>query len=202
MSAASTPTTASIATDDQLRHLFRRFNPLMLLFWRLGLGAWVNAWPDVGGRILVLTHTGRKSGRLRRTPLNYALAEGEVYIAAGFGARCDWYRNLQACPEVQVWLPDGWWAGVAEEVTDPAQRLTLLRQVLIGSGVVAPAFGLNPHTLDDAALAAVTEPYRLVHLRRTAARTGPGGPGDLAWVWPFATFLLLARLLRRRLSKT
>lgn len=170
----------------------------MLLLWRLGLGRWVNAWPSVGGRILVLTHTGRVSGRRRQTPLNYAEVDGELYCTAGFGGRCDWYRNVRAHPQVEVWLPEGWWAASAEEVTDPAQRLTRLRQVLIGSGVVAPLAGVNPHTLDDAALAAATADYRVIHLRRTAARTGPGGPGELAWVWPLVTLLLLARLRRRR----
>lgn len=191
-------TSTATASDEHLRRLFRRFNPAMLLLWRLGLGAWVNAWPEVGGRILVLGHTGRKTGQPRQTPLNYAEVDGELYCTAGFGAHCDWYRNVLAHPAVQVWLPDGWWAGMAEEVTDSARKLPLLRQVLIGSGVVAPAAGVNPHTLDDTALAAATQDYRLIHIRRTAPRTGPGGPGDLAWVWPAATLLLLAGLFRRR----
>jgi hypothetical protein len=50
--------------------------------------------------------------------VNYAIVDGEVYCTAGFGAVSDWYRNIRTNPEVEVWLPDGWWAGVAEEVTD------------------------------------------------------------------------------------
>jgi deazaflavin-dependent oxidoreductase (nitroreductase family) len=188
-------TTISPKLEGQLRQAFKRFNPFMLLLWRLGLGQWINCWPEVGGRILVLAHTGRKSGKRRLTPLNYAVVDGHVYVAAGFGALADWYRNLQANPGIEVWLPEGWWAGTAEEVTDPERRLPLMRQVLIGSGIVAPLFGINPQTLDDEALARVTAPYCLIHLRRTAARTGEGGPGDLAWVWIVATVVLL---LRRR----
>jgi deazaflavin-dependent oxidoreductase (nitroreductase family) len=190
-------TTLSPKLEGQLRQVFRRFNPFMLLLWRLGLGKWINCWPDVGGRILVLAHIGRKTGKRRLTPLNYAMVDGEVYITAGFGAVADWYRNIRAHPAIEVWLPEGWWAGTAEEVTDPDQRLLLLRQVLIGSGVVAPLFGLDPKTLDDAALAKATAGYRVMRLRRTAARTGEGGPGDLAWVWVVATGVLLLRLGRR-----
>ena len=185
-------------TEAQLRQALRAFNPFMLGLWRLGLGGWVNAWPEVGGRILVLVHTGRKTGQRRLTPLNYACVEGEIYITAGFGAMADWYRNTRKNPAVEVWLPDGWWAAMAEEVTDPPMRLPLLRQVLIGSGVVAPLAGLNPHTLSDAGLEAATANYRLVRLRRTAARTGPGGPGDLAWVWPALTLAALAWGWQRR----
>jgi len=177
---------------EQLRQGFKKYlNPFMMTMWRLGLGAWLNAWPDVGGRIMVLIHTGRKSGAQRRTPVNYAVVEGEVYCVAGFGKISDWYRNIRAHPEVEVWLPGGWWAGIAEEVADPARRMPLMRQVIIGSGFVAPLFGLNPHTLSDEELDKVTELYRLIHIRRAEPCTGPGGPGDLAWVWPLATFILM-----------
>ncbi len=182
-----------------LRQAFKYLNRFMLLLWRLGLGPWLSLWPDVGGRIMVLTHTGRKTGRQRHTPLNYALVDGELYCTAGFGAIADWYRNLKATPNVEVWLPEGWWAGVAEEIApeDPAVRLALMRAVLRGSGIVAPLMGVSP-SLPDVELAERTAEYRLLHIRRVAERTGPAGPGDLAWVWPLATVLLLPLALRKR----
>lgn len=183
----------------QLRHVwFKNLNKFMLLIWRLGLGWMMNIWPDVFGQILVLTNTGWKSGLRRRTPLNYAIVDGEVYITAGFGKVAHWYRNVQANPDVEVWLPDGWWAGMAEDVTDSEKFLDLLRQVLIGSGIVAPMFGLNPKTMPDEELAALAEGYRLIHIRRTEARTGPDGPGELAWVWPVMVMMLLLRPCRRK----
>lgn len=183
-------TISSPRFEDALRQGFRSFNRFMLLLWRLGLGGWVNGWPSVGGRIMVLSHRGRKTGLLRRTPVNYAIVDGEVYCVAGFGAGTDWYRNLMARPDVEVWLPDGWWAGQAEDVSDALGRLQVLRQVLIASGFAARLAGINPQTLNDEALHAATQGYRLVHIRRTEARTGPDGPGDLAWVWPAIVFLL------------
>jgi deazaflavin-dependent oxidoreductase (nitroreductase family) len=151
----------------------------------------------VSGRILVLVHKGRKSGLVRRTPLNYAVVDGELYVTAGFGAVSDWYRNVQTDPRVEVWLPDGWWTAVAEEVGDRPDRRRLLRAVLVGSGFAAHAFGVNPR-LPDERLDELTAKYRILRLRRTGARTGAGGPGDLAWVWPLATTLLLRRRCRRR----
>jgi deazaflavin-dependent oxidoreductase (nitroreductase family) len=130
---------------ETLRQMFKYFNRFMPLMWRLGLGSWVNLWPKGGGQILVLTTIGRKSALRRRTPINYAMVDGELYCTAGFGQTSDWYRNLKANSEVEVWLPDGWSAGVAEEVDDPQLRLLLMRQVLIGSGFAAFAAGINPY---------------------------------------------------------
>lgn len=183
--------------ERKLPLAFRRFNHLMVWLWRLGLGAWINAWPEWGGRIMVLTHIGRKSGLQRRTPVNYALINGEVYCTAGFGAASDWYQNLLAHPQVEVWLPEGWWAGRAEEVSAHPERLALLRQVLIASGVAARLAGINPRALPDAELDALTSKYKLIRIRRAEARTGPGGPGDLAWVWPLAVMVLGPLLLLR-----
>jgi len=189
-------------SEQWLQKGFKYFNHFMVLLWRLGLGAWINLWPQVGGRILVITHKGRKSGLPRRTPVNYAIVNDELYITAGFGSKSDWYRNIQSNPEVQIWLPDGWYSGLAQEVSDEKLRLPVLRQVLINSGFAAYAFGgLNPNTISDEELQAATASYRLVRLVRTAPRTGPGGPSDLAWVWPLATFLLLPLLFTGRRSK-
>lgn len=192
----------SLETAKKLQVGFRYFNRFMLLMWRLGLGPWINIWPKVIGRILVITHIGRKSGLKRQTPANYAIIDGDIYCMAGFGRISDWYLNIKADPNVEVWLPDGWWRGIAEEVTDPENRLCLLRQVLVASGFAAFAAGINPYRITDQELEAVTGEYRLLRIRRTAERTGQGGPGDRAWVWPLATMLLLPLVLRRRHSKS
>lgn len=184
--------------EKTLQHAFKYFNKFMLLMWRLGWGPWINSSPKIGGRIMVITHIGRKSGQRRRTPVNYALVDGDVYCTAGFGQVSDWYRNLKTHPEVEIWLPDGWWQGVAEEITDPERRLPLLRSVLQNSGFAAYAAGIDPYQISDEQLAQLCASYRLVRIRRTAACTGPGGPGDLGWVWPVATFLLLPLAFRRR----
>lgn len=188
--------------EENLRQGFKYFNRFMLLLWRLGLGKWVNIWPSVGGQIMVVGHIGRKSGIRRFTPVNYAVADGELYCVAGFGAVSDWYRNIKANPHVEVWLPNGRFAGYAEDITNPSVRLPLLRQVLIGSGFAARAAGVDPIRMSDAELDALTASYQLVHIFRTTPLAGEGGPGDLAWVWPITAVLLLTLVLfRKHLSK-
>ena len=68
----------NLKQEEELRQFFKGFNRFMLYMWRLGLGKWVNAWPERGGQIMVLSHIGRKSGLQRRTPLNYALIGNDL----------------------------------------------------------------------------------------------------------------------------
>jgi len=95
-------------------------------------------------------------------------------------------------------LPDGWWQAEAEDVTGSANQLMIMRAVLQGSGFAAYLAGINPHTISDEALQTATGSYRLLRIRCTTPRTGPGGPGDLAWVWPVLTHLLLVMIWWRR----
>lgn len=135
------------------------------------------------------------------TPANYAKIDGAVYCVAGFGPGSDWYRNICANPQVDIWLPDGWWAGYAEDISDSPDRLRLLRAVLVASGFAARVAGINPRTITDSDLDHLTANYRLVQITRTEGRTGPGGPGELAWLWPLATIILLPALLMRKSRK-
>jgi deazaflavin-dependent oxidoreductase (nitroreductase family) len=94
----------------KLIHLPPRF------LYAIGLGR-------LAGRfILLLTTTGRKSGLPRVTPLQYE-QDGEVfYVASARGIQADWFRNVQANPQVQVQVGERYLCGVAEAVTNP-QRI-------------------------------------------------------------------------------
>ena len=186
------------SSDEKLRQWFKNFDQFMLILWRLGLGPWVNLFPEVLGRSMVITHTGRKTGIRLRTPVNYAMGGGDIFCVAGFGSISDWYRNLSTNPEVEVWLPNGWWSGTAEEVKDGDLRLPLVRQVLIASGYAARFAGINPKLVSDEALSKATAGYHLFRIRLVSPRTGSGGPGDLAWVWPLSTMILFLMLLTSR----
>ena len=150
---------------DGLRRAFRLLNRFMVFMWKLGMGRMINFWPAVIGRIMVIKHVGRKSGKVRFAPVNYAPVDGEIYCTAGFGAGSDWYRNIMANPSVELWLPEGKFPATVEDVSDSPRRLFLLRQVIIASGFAAPLFGVDPKTSDEK-LAALTTDYRILHFIR------------------------------------
>ena len=77
------------------RLLFRA--PIWLYRARLGF--------LMGGRFLMLEHTGRTSGRTRYTVLEvvrYDRQAGTYVVASGWGERADWFRNVMRAPEVVV----------------------------------------------------------------------------------------------------
>ena len=166
---------------DRLRGMFRSMNRGMVLMWRLGLGRWADAWPSVGGRILVVEHHGRKSGTRYLTPLSFTPEHRSRFCLAAFGTRSDWYRNALATGRVVVWLSDGTWIARVTDVTDEDGARDRIRRVLIDSGFAARVFGLNPNAMTDAEIDAATADYRLVRL--DLIDRCDEEPADLRWVW-------------------
>lgn len=150
---------------NTLRKVFHAGNRFMVWMWKMGWGRAINSWPAGFGRILVIKHRGRKSGKEYLTPVNYAIVDGEIYCTAGFGATSDWYRNILVDPKVELWLPDGKKIHCAQEISDSPKRLFLMRQVIIASGFAGPLLGVNPKKLNDEQLDKVSKEYRLVHFR-------------------------------------
>jgi len=83
--------------------------------YAVGLG------PLIGRLILLLTTTGRKSGKPRVTPLQYEEIDGKIYLGSSLGAKADWVRNIQAHPRVNVRVKSRRFTGNAQVITDPIQ---------------------------------------------------------------------------------
>jgi deazaflavin-dependent oxidoreductase (nitroreductase family) len=82
-----------------------------------------------GMPIMLLTHTGRKSGRTLMNPLAYAVDGDEVIIAGTMGGapkHPDWFLNIEANPAVTVEYDGQAYAGRAEVVTEPSDRAHLV----------------------------------------------------------------------------
>jgi hypothetical protein len=62
----------------RLRRAFHAMNHVMIFMWKIGMGKLINSWPAVAGRIMVIRHRGRRSGRNYLTPVNYVQMEDEV----------------------------------------------------------------------------------------------------------------------------
>lgn len=76
----------------------RRSARAPVTLYRRGFG-WV-----FGSRLLLLEHTGRRSGQARYAVLE-VIGQPEpdlVMVASGFGPSSQWYRNLEASPACHV----------------------------------------------------------------------------------------------------
>lgn len=77
------------------RWLFR----VPIHLYRLGLG-WV-----FGSRLMLLTHTGRVTGRQRQVVIEVVggdASDGSYLACSGFGTGAAWYRNVLATPLVRI----------------------------------------------------------------------------------------------------
>ncbi len=90
------------------------------LAYALGLG------PLLGNFVLLLTTTGRKSGRPRVTPLQYEEEAGRIYLGAARGQKADWVRNIMANPEVTVRVKARKFHGLATVISDVPQLADFL----------------------------------------------------------------------------
>ena len=151
------------------------------------------------GYIMVLYTTGRKSGKIRLSPMNYALADGFIYCLAGFGAGTDWLANLKANPSVEVHLAGTALRGDAEIVTEPEEAQRAFIRVMHNCGFDSLLVGLNPLTLTDEKILQKRGPEVVVRIRPTAVIGGPSDPGGKGRIIPtlagVALSLCLARLI-------
>lgn len=83
-----------------------QLNPLLLVAFRLPIYLYhLHVGWLLGHRFLLLTHRGRKSGRVRQTVLevvSYDPRTRESVVVSGWGERADWYRNIQASPALEI----------------------------------------------------------------------------------------------------
>jgi deazaflavin-dependent oxidoreductase (nitroreductase family) len=97
----------------------------------------------VGGRfegknMVLITHTGAKSGKERVLPLVYSTDGDRIVIAASKGGadtNPDWYHNLVANPKVKVEIGTEKFDATAKLIEDRAERDRLY------AGMVAHAEG-------------------------------------------------------------
>ena len=103
-----------LVSQDTPGPVFKWLFRIPILQYKVGLG-WLT-----GKYILLLTTTGRKTGRLRHTPLEYVYdKEKDRYrIAAGWGGNTDWYRNIKANPRVHVQVGRRSFDAVAQIASD------------------------------------------------------------------------------------
>lgn len=96
---------------------------LPILLYRFGLGTLI------GEHILILTTTGRKSGKPRLTAIEHRRFREVHYIFSAWGLRADWFRNIRKNPHVHVWAGRRQFEGMAEVLDEAEKRKAL--QVLL-----------------------------------------------------------------------
>ncbi len=113
-------------------------NPLMLALATIGL-----LLPAVA----ILETTGRRSRKLRRTPVGNGLQGDTFWLVAEHGRRSGYVLNLCANPRVRVKVGRRWRTGTAHVIPedDPIERIRKIG--LKGNGAVVLALGTDLTTV-------------------------------------------------------
>jgi deazaflavin-dependent oxidoreductase (nitroreductase family) len=163
--------------------------------WRLGLA------PLIGHQMVLITHTGRKSGLSRRTMTELYRIGERKYVPSGFGRRSQWVRNMEADPRVTIQTATGVESVLARRVVEGGEILSLMDAVKQRSKYFykhyLDALGIEPG--EDDILA---KKHRIYWFRfePTNEPTPSPLPADLVWLWPVAAVSLSLLLLARRIS--
>lgn len=92
------------AFDKRPDRLLKFFFKVPVWLHKMGFGGWERL---VGAQWMLITTIGRKTGKPREVMvdvMDYDKATDTYYIEAAYGARADWYKNMQSNPifEAQV----------------------------------------------------------------------------------------------------
>jgi deazaflavin-dependent oxidoreductase (nitroreductase family) len=123
------------------------------LAYALGLG------PVIGRFVLLLTTTGRKTGKRRVTPLLYEKVDGTYLVASARGLSADWIRNISADRRVEVRAGRHHFHGQATiirdvgEITAYLERQLARRPRAFGAMLRLEGLGPRPSQADLEALA-------------------------------------------------
>ena len=149
-----------------------------LLFWRLGFG------PVMGRIVLVLSHIGRRTGKIRRTALEYHRYEGRIYVFSGW-SRSDWFKNIQAEPRVTVQTDQGSLRALARVLQSSAEYVEAHRLIEHNWMVRSELSGLGIDTSLEG-FVANKDRLQIVTFDPTSEPTPPPLQADLNWVTPLA----------------
>lgn len=158
---------------------------------RAGLGPWLST--PIAGYLALVRVRGRRTGLVREIPLGYFLAEGSIWVLAGFGPTTQWYRNLLADPACEVVLPGRTVRCVAEDVREPDVRRRIVPPLVRSLGLAAGFGGVDPRASDERIVEALGW-VPLLRLRPVAGpiAAGPDDPGGTGWIWRQLVVLALA----------
>lgn len=86
--------------------------------YRLPIRLYQVGWGKLlGGRMVMISHTGRVTGMTRQVVLEVVKSEaskGIFYVVAAWGEQADWFKNIQANPVVHYQLGKRSFSGRAE----------------------------------------------------------------------------------------
>ena len=108
--------------------LFERLAPRRWVrAYQRSVNPWFRWWAGIAFGFGVIETTGRRTGKVRQTPVGGRLRRNVFWTVAGDGRYSGWVRNIEATSRVRVRVHGRWRHGVAEVLPGDNPRRRLLR---------------------------------------------------------------------------
>ena len=167
--------------------IIRTFYRTPILLYRLGLGK------VIGKFIMIISTFGRKSGKVRRTPIEYFRKGDLIYAISGFERDPDWYRNLKAHPHVTLQTNQGThyvlartpetddeWQGALDYLAESPVPILVIPEVV--------------NHLDDPEIQNQIREWPVVVFEPTNEPCPKALEIDLLWAWPLLLIFLAVKI--------
>ena len=175
--------------------LYKYTNSVAVMMWKMGMGKFFNLFPAIFGKTLIVDLSRHGGKAPAQQPMVYYTQGDMLYATAFWNEQQDWPLSITANPQVEVWLPDGWYTAKAELVEDDGERAQIMPKLLKnGGGAFRVWERVNWLDLPEEEQTELP----LLRIKRQTACTGAEGPGSLAWLWPFLFFVFMLRPRRKR----
>ena len=156
-----------------LKSLYR----LPILAYRLGLGQFI------GKYILVISTYGRKTGKVRRTPVEFYQYQDRIFVMSGFAEKTDWYQNLLNNPQAGLNTADRQLCARARKPETEEEWQGVLR-FLKSSPVAQLSEPDLADQLEDATLINAIKNWPVLTFDLTDEPCPLPLEADLTWAWP------------------
>ncbi len=163
--------------------IIRKLYRTPILLYRLGLGKLF------GKYIMIISTFGRKSGKVRWTPIEYFRQGDFIYAISGFERDPDWYQNLKAHPYVTLQTGQGTHAMFARR-PETAEEWQGALDYLKESPVPALVIPEVVEQLDDPKIQAQIREWPVVIFEPTEEPCPEPLAVDLSWAWPLILLAL------------
>jgi len=117
-----------------LQRAVRYFNPTARFILNTPLH------PLMSRRLMLISFSGRLTGRPYTTPVSYVEEEGSLLVPGGG----KWWKNIETTPQIWVRLRGAWAAVTPEVVSEPQALSELMRRMLAANPAIAQFTGVKP----------------------------------------------------------
>lgn len=172
-----------------------------LIWWRMGLGP-IMSHPALGGhKMLVLSCRGRISRLPRHTMLSYVSTDDDrEYVCSGWGAKTDWYKNIEVNSLVTVQVGRKAYAAKARRVEDIDEYTKVVEEMFESGGDSHFASWLESFGIayDREDMIAKRDRLYIVGFGPSEEAGPPPMPVDLKWLWGLMVIIMIGAWLLLR----